>query len=492
MNQQVRTDGSPSWVEVVVTRDGVTLLDGEVVGAVDGFALAIKRLAAAAATSGESVLVRSVDHASGAVPMWFYVDAAGELIVTDNPAAAPTDLSSSSSASGRVESNARTVTAAAAVEEEGAERGVLSSGSRRRGWILGALVAAAVLVAGGVVWGLTATFTVPAPKPSAFVTPTTPPAVTLPGFAVEPAWTASRVSGAAVAGSRVISVSGSTVSVRDATSGNVAATADMSSDSLSVLSGTVGGVPALAAVSDAEALVWVGDRVEPLAVDLSGARWLVTRTGAFVVIGTNYAFEVVTAAGTVPVVSPRPEMVVLGVSGDAVIWAGTPNQVIVAATNGTPVREVSLAPPVESSVITPKVGWVRAATAATVVVGWTLPDGSTITGVHSAETGELQAEIPGGGTGILAPGGNLWVVDGHGVDLDTATNLPLPERFTASEFLGGVLYGALPSGTNAILRSGDAAPVEVDAPTARPIGEANGTLLTLTNSLVAAYPAAKK
>lgn len=497
-----------SWVEVVVSVDGATMLDGK---PVEGFGTAIERIAAVAAAGGSPVLVRSEDRSTGMDPMWFLVDAAGQLTVTSAPAEAPSDetpeipLSAPFTPPSAMTEPSPEVAAEREMPDElianaGVE-GVSAApaGARaslrvsRRSLLIGGACTVGVLALGGAVWGVTALAgsAAAAPSPVISVAPAEARVVTLPGFADEPVWTASKTSAAAVSENRVISVSGSTVSVRDAATGEPAAVATIAGDRVAAISGRVAGAPAVAAVSESEALVWVGDAIEPLAVDLSGGRRLVQRAGSLFVAGAGYSFDLVTATGTVPVTSPRPEMIVLGAEGDAVIWAGAPRQVIVASTNGTPVREVTLAAPVEGAAITPKVGWVRAATAATVVVGWTTPGGETTTGVHASETGELVAQIPGPGNGVSGPAGEQWVTDGHLIDLTASTTTPLPDGFTASQFLGDQLYGALLSGRNALYRVGDSAPVEIDAPTERPIGVASGVLLTMTNGVLAAYLAAK-
>lgn len=150
---------------------------------------------------------------------------------------------------------------------------------------------------------------------------------------------------------------------------------------------------------------------------------------------------------------------------------------------------MSLTPPADGATVTPKRGWIRAASARTTVIGWTLPDGTTTTGVHSAETGELIVSIPGNGDGVLSPDGTLWAVDGYLVTLDGPGASALPDGFLGSRFLGGALYGALEDGKTALLTIGEEAAETVPASSVQPIAVIDGSLLTLTSGRLAVFPA---
>ncbi|MGW9159682.1 hypothetical protein [Microbacterium sp. NPDC055665] len=327
------------------------------------------------------------------------------------------------------------------------------------------------------------------PRPS--VTPTAAATVTLPGYATAPAWSVRGVDAAAVSRQLVLTAQGSTVQWRAAVDGEVVATAEISGSNVRVLSGFVSGVSAAAAVSDTQALVWVDGAKAPLQLSLGGGRTLEVRAGTLFITGPDRTFWMVTSAGEIPVASPRPEAIVLGVAGDAVVWASAPHRVSVASPNGTVVHDAVLAPPAAGAVITPRTGWVRAVTDTTVVVGWTLPSGTQATSVHALQTGEAVAGFTGAGAGVLSPAGDVWVDAGHLLDLTDSTVTPLPDGFVASRFLGSSLYGATANGTDALLVDGAAEPVPAAA-TVRPFAtSSDGMLLTLTSGELAAFTTAK-
>lgn len=482
---------SGRWRDLTISPTGETHLDGELISdAVDSFGAAVALVRDAARSAGTPLLVRVADEATGEQTAWFEVDGEGTVSAVhapqegddDHPEAfSPVDLLFTAAASPELD------------DPVGPGYPRVRSSRGRIGRKALVVCALGVALLAGAVWVGAPMMNAAArglanPTPNASVVPTVPGVVALPGFETESAWSVRGVGTAAAAASRVIAVSGSTVSLRDARSGDVLATAELVAEQVDVVAGFAAGAPALAAVSDVQALVWVGEAVEPVVIDLTGERWLTTRTGALVVVGADWSFELVTAAGAVPVTSPRPEMVVLGVADRTVVWAGAPHQVVFASPNGTLLREVTLAAPDSAATITPKVGWVRAATASTVVVGWTLPDGSALTGVHSAGTGELLAQIAGTGAGFLSADATTWAVDGYVIDLASSTQTALPEGFIAARFLAGDLYGALATGDDALLSAGESAAKAVKAPTVRPFAIADGTLLTLTNGVLASYP----
>ncbi|MFB8191324.1 hypothetical protein ACFC14_18555 [Microbacterium sp. NPDC055988] len=363
---------------------------------------------------------------------------------------------------------------------------------RKRRWLfVPALVVTGCVVLGLGGWavsGLVMGAETPT-KPSTVVTPTAAPSVVLPGFAVEAAWSASDVDDAAAAGGRVLTVSGDLAVLRDVATGDVLAEADVAGEDVTVVTAHVGESTALAVSSDTQALVWAGDAVVPVVVDLSGGRQLVTRSGAFFVASADFSFAMVTAEGVVPVAPPRPQMIVLGVSGDQVLWAGAPAQVITASTNGAALNEVALAPPSAGAVVTPKRGWLMVANGSLTVIGWTDTDGGEATAAYSTATGEIRRLIPGTGEGLLSPDRSEWVTGGQRVSLENATATVLPEGFIPSEFLGDALYGALSDGSVAILPEAATSPKTVAAPSERPLAVTANVLLTLSDGRLSAHPA---
>jgi len=321
------------------------------------------------------------------------------------------------------------------------------------------------------------------PAAPASAAPTASSTVTLPGYANVPSWSVADVDAAAASGENVLSVDGNTVELRSLKTGEVRDDAEIAGGHVRTVSGFVGGSRAVAAVSDTEALVWVDGADAPLTVSPSGERSLEVRSGNFVIAGPERTFWLLSAGGEISVAAPHAQSIVIGASGDAVIWASAPHQVTVASPNGTAVSDVTLAPPAPDASITPAKGWVRAATASTIVVGWTLADGTTVTGVHSATTGELTASFPGPGDGELSPDGRLWLADGILVNLTAMSADPLPEGFIGSgaTFLGTGLYGASVDGGDALLADGADKATSVSSTTVRPFAASAGMLLTLTD-----------
>jgi hypothetical protein len=91
--------------------------------------------------------------------------------------------------------------------------------------------------------------------------------------------------------------------------------------------------------------------------------------------------------------------------------------------------------------------------------------------------------------GLLAPDRSVWVTDGQQVNLVDGTVAPLPDGFVPSRYLGADLYGALSTGSTALLPAGTSYPVKAPASTATPLAITDGMLLTLTDSTLSAYPA---
>jgi hypothetical protein len=500
-------------MDLTITHHGETILDGEIVqDETDAFSAAIALAQDAAARADTPLLIRVTDETAGGDPSWLEVDASGAIAPVRAPeetceeeetaTSAPWAAQASPSepgAAGQGLPDVEVLMDARSSEraEEAPERAVAPAPRRRRAGravVVGAACALGVAVLAGGVWAGVAWVGAPVAgesEPTVSAAPAASSVVTLPGFGTDPTWSTDRVSAAAAVEDRVIEISGITAALRDTRSGDVLATADLTGETFAALSGSAFGTAAVAAVSDTQALVWIGTAVEPVPIDLTGGRQLTTRTGTLVVVGTDRSFELVTSNGPVPVSAPRPEMIVLGVADGAVVWAGSPHQVVTASPNGTPLREITLQAPEGAATITPKVGWVRAATGESVVVGWTLPNGTAVTGVHSAATGELLAQIPGAGDGFLSPDGAAWVTDGQLVDLPSSASTALPEGFVASQFLGDILYGAVTSGANALLPPDATTPKTVDAATVRAFAIADTTLLTLTQGVLAAFPSSR-
>lgn len=479
------------WSDLTIRASGETVFDGEAIAdPVDPFSAAITIAQGTARSVGMPLLVRVTDEGAGGEPTWIQIDEAGAVSTAAAPADMSDALSPAPSISGVIPTD---VTEA---PQPFAPPRTVSSRRTRFGKpiIVGTVCTLGAVLLAGAVWGgwalmNTATAAASRPVQSVSATPSAASVVTLPGFATDAAWSTRDVEAVAAVANRVITASGATLSVRDARSGSVIATADFAGE-LDLTAGYVEGSPALAATSDTQALVWVGEAVDPVAIDLTGGRRLTTRTGTLMVVGTDRSFEVVTATGTAPVTAPRPEMIVLGIVDGTVLWAGAPHQIVSASPNGTALREITLVAPEASASITPKVGWVRAATGASVVVGWTLPDGSTATGVHSTATGELVAEISGAGDGFLSPDATSWMVDGHLVDLASSSVSKLPDGFVASRFLGDGLYGAIATGEDALLPAGESTAKRVGTLSIRPFAITDKTLLTLTAGVLAAFPEA--
>jgi hypothetical protein len=356
------------------------------------------------------------------------------------------------------------------------------------------VVAVGSVAVAGVGWGIAASDgnASSATTPALPAAPRQPVAITLPGFETDPAWSASDVTAAAVLGDRVITLTEGRATAQDVTTGKTSDdVVEVPGGATGLLEGFVGAERAVTAVSATHALIWVeGQDAPPSLLQFSPGRGLVERTGTLFTAGQDFSFALVTIAnGEVPITAPRPSMIVLGAAGDSVIWASAAGEVLVAAANGTTLSTVKLALPDPGAVITPETGWVRAATSTVTVVGWTLPDGQTLTGVHSTTTGQLLHTIPGAGAGLLSPDRDVWVTNGHQVNLVAGTVTPLPAGFVPARYLGADLYGALSTGSNALLSADASEAVAVEASTVTPHAIADGMLLTLTDGRLSAYPA---
>lgn len=495
--------------EIVTDDQGVVLVDG----VKEDLAAALERFAVEASEAGSPVVIRTTDPVSP--PLLFEVDDSGLLTPVEESAADDVvhiDEHDSDAVDGHP--SAEMPPAPATLPDETAELGGpleeafgdlapaglpeqyrtprRSAPSRR--WVLaGAGVLAAVVLCTGAVWWVTSSASGSAPvtpAPTASTTSTAPGVVTLPGWSTKPAWKVDGVDAAATFGSNVIGVTDGKVTVWEAKKGREISTASLAGTGARVLAGDVDKFAALAAVSDAQALVWVDGQTAPQTIDLSGGRALETRTGSFFVTGPDRTFWLVTEAGEVPLTAPGSQLIVLGGGPEQVMWASGAGHVITASPNGTVLTDAALQAPAEGATVTPKTGWLRASTTAVTVVGWTLPDGQTVTGIHDTKTGALLGTIPGSGKGLLQPNRTSWVADGQRVSLVDGKATPLPTGFIPSAFLGGDLLGAMTDGGDALLPAGESAPVPAPASTVRPVA-ADGVLVTLTGRQLAVFSAKK-
>lgn len=494
--------------EIVTDATGVVHVDG----VEEDIAAAIDRFSAEAALTGSPVLFRTSD--AGADPVCFQVDAQGLVALvneeSETESVSPGEDPAQSETSVPVE--VTTIPAAengddeptVAKEQDPFEHVFVSRSSTDAAvnpprsripfssrWLLvGGAVTACVIAAVGI-WGATTSVGAPStPKPVA--APTTAAPVTLPGWSGTSAWSVKGVDAAAAFGRHVIGLSGDKVTVWEASSGREVSTVTLAGEEGKVLAGDVDSFAALAAVSNTQALVWVDGQTTPLTIDLTGGRTLQARTGTFFVAGPDRTFWLVTKEGEVPVTAPSPQMIVLGGGPEQIFWATGAGHVITASPNGTILADAALAAPAEGATVTPKTGWLRAAAPNVTVVGWTLPDGQVVTGIHNTATGALLGTVPGPGTGLLQPGRGEWVTDGVRISLVDGTTSPLPAGFVPQTYLGGDLLGAITGGGDAILGAGKSDPTRVTGSTVRPVAVADmpPVMISLTGGRLAAYPAA--
>lgn len=162
--------------------------------------------------------------------------------------------------------------------------GVLSvpEGLRPRGkrfWWLAGGVFGAIAVAGCIIGATWLMSSGPEPTSVPSASPVAPSVVTLPGFDTAPTWSADRVVSASAAGTRVAGVVDGTATLWVARTGEVLAVSPITGEGAETVAGSVAGVPALAVATDTQALVWVGESVDPLVIALDGARRVTVRSG---------------------------------------------------------------------------------------------------------------------------------------------------------------------------------------------------------------------
>lgn len=359
----------------------------------------------------------------------------------------------------------------------------------RRVVVVAAVAVVLACVGGGVVWSASATGQAPAstarPQPTASARSAA--SVTLPGWATSPTWTAKGVTDAAASGARVIGVSAQGVTVWEAKTGKTIDTAAMTGQGIRVLAGSVGDAAAVAAVSDAQAVVWIEGQPAPLRLDMSGGRTLETRTGSLVVTGPDRTFWLITTSGEAPLTAPGPQMIVLGATPEAVMWASGSQHLVVASPNGAVLSDVPLAPPAEGATVTPRTGWLQASNRDITVVGWTLQDGGKALGVYKTSTGELLVPTAAAdGAAVLSPDRKWLASSGYLISLTSTSVTRFQDGFVPVRWLGDHLYGGLPSGGDAVFSPAGGVST-VPAATARPLAIADGSLISLTGGLLASF-----
>lgn len=497
--------------EIVTDAQGVVRVDG----AVEDLEVAIAWFKAEAAAHGSPVLVRTTDQSSP--PLLFEVDADGTMTPVDEQLHEATvdeipvgvaeeeaplvDVDEQSELTPPAPTPALEVghpleeafgPTSPITDPAPARRALLT----RRSVLVAVGIVAAIAVGGGAAWWVSsAVAEAPAAQPTPVSSTAAPAVVTLPGRSTKPAWTQAHVDAAAAFGGHVIGLTGNKVTLWDAGTGKPAGQATLTGTGGRVLAGDVDQFAALAAVSDTQALVWVdGEPVPP--IDLTGGRTLETRSGAFFVTGPDRTFWLVTKTGEVPLTAPGAQLIVLSGAADRILWATGAGHVVAASPNGTVLADATLVPPAAGAKVTPQAGWLRVTTPTVAVIGWTLPDGQTVTGIHNTTTGALIGTIPGAGKGLLQPNRTEWVTDGTRVSLVDGKTTPLPAGFIPSAYLGGDLLGAMTDGGDALLKAGEATPTPIPASTVRPVATADpktGTtvLVTLTAGQLAVYPPIK-
>lgn len=498
--------------EIFTDAAGVVRVDG----VEEDLAAAVDRFAAEAALTGAPVVFRTAD--AGAEPVCFQVDAEGlvtmldeapatgsastavdpdpvavEAGIPDGPAVAAAGGSEAPAAAGNHSPLDEAPPDSSSTGTAAAPSPMRLPGGVRRWLLIGAGVVAAGAIAAGTTWWITGAAATPPVAPKPVASSTTPAApVTLPGWSRTPAWSAKSIDAAAAFGRHVIGLSGQAATVWEAGTGRKVSTATLGGTGCQVLAGDVETDAALAAVSDSQALVWVDGQSTPLMIDLTGGRTLQTRSGTFFVAGADRSFWMVTKTGEVPVTAPAAQLIVLGGSPGQILWATGAGHVIAASPNGTVLTDAALAAPAAGATVTPKTGWLRAAGPNVTVVGWTLPDGQTVTGIHNTSTGALLGTVPGTGSGMLQPGRGEWVTDGVRISLVDGKTTPLPEGFIPQTYLGGALLGAIASGGDALLEAGKSTPTPVTGSTVHPITATDmpPVLISLTGGQLAAFPVA--
>ncbi|MBD8104768.1 hypothetical protein [Plantibacter sp. CFBP 8775] len=289
-------------------------------------------------------------------------------------------------------------------------------------------------------------------------------------------------------GERFATAASGTVTIRDAdgvqvTSQEVGATPIL-------LAGRVDGSAALLAVAGARLLVWSGDMTVAAVWDIpTDARVSVLGDGV-VVSGADGQVFVVTNSGLAPFTTPRVGAAPLAVTSDGALqWASARGEVLTAAAVGTVLRQTAMAQPSAGATVS---RWLSGGS--TILLVWTLPDGTATLATHADVDGSLLASTAVDATTaegrlVLSDSRTTAMLGDCRVDLATGL-LDVPaEGFSAATALGESFFGSM--GADAAVLDGANVAVAKHAPTFTPLGVTSaGKLLATSLGSLSIFPKA--